>query len=102
MLREVGFEPTARLGEFVLPMALHRALGSAAASRATEGVAAGLGVTKLLGSPVPNVTPSEARCQTSFSSRPFQGESRLMCGYNIHPRGLTTTFKIPQSLRPSE
>ncbi len=52
VLRELGFEPVARLGEFVLPMALHRALGWAPLSRASEGVAAGLGLRRLLGSPV--------------------------------------------------
>ncbi len=52
VLRGAGFEPVSRLGEFVLPMALHRALGWAALSRGIEGVAATLGFTRWLGSPV--------------------------------------------------
>ena len=52
VLRESGFEPARRLGEFVLPMALHRALGWAAVSRGIEGVASTLGLTRWLGSPV--------------------------------------------------
>lgn len=52
VLRGVDFEPTTRLGEFALPMALHRAAGLAALSRTLEGLAAGIGLTKQLGSPV--------------------------------------------------
>lgn len=47
-----GFEPTAREPEFVLPMALHRALGKAAVSRAAESAASLLGLRKAVGSPV--------------------------------------------------
>jgi SAM-dependent methyltransferase len=47
-----GFRLTARRPEFLLPMALHRGLSLAPASRALEGAAAGLGLTPLLGSPV--------------------------------------------------
>jgi SAM-dependent methyltransferase len=47
-----GFRPTARRPQFLLPMALHRAMGSAPLARAFEGVAAGVGMTRLLGSPV--------------------------------------------------
>jgi 2-polyprenyl-3-methyl-5-hydroxy-6-metoxy-1,4-benzoquinol methylase len=47
-----GFRPTARRPQFLAPMALHRALGWAAASRTVEGAAAALGLTRALGSPV--------------------------------------------------
>lgn len=47
-----GFHPTGRRGQFLLPMALHRALGLPGASRLLEGSAAGLGLTTALGSPV--------------------------------------------------
>jgi SAM-dependent methyltransferase len=47
-----GFEPTAREPEFVLPMALHRAIGVAALSRMTEGASSRLGLRKAMGSPV--------------------------------------------------
>jgi 2-polyprenyl-3-methyl-5-hydroxy-6-metoxy-1,4-benzoquinol methylase len=47
-----GFETTAREPEFVLPMALHRALGAAPLSRALEGAAGLLGLRKAVGSPV--------------------------------------------------
>jgi SAM-dependent methyltransferase len=47
-----GFRPTARRPQFFLPMALHRAIGIAALARALEGAAAGVGMTRLLGSPV--------------------------------------------------
>jgi SAM-dependent methyltransferase len=47
-----GFLVTARRPEFVLPMALHRAVGKAPLSRATEGALAALGLRRLLGSPV--------------------------------------------------
>jgi 2-polyprenyl-3-methyl-5-hydroxy-6-metoxy-1,4-benzoquinol methylase len=49
---EHGFRVTAREGQFAVPMAVHRALGVAAVSRAAEGVAATLGLRRLLGSPV--------------------------------------------------
>lgn len=47
-----SFAPTAREPEFVLPMALHRAIGIAPLSRAAEGLSALLGLRKALGSPV--------------------------------------------------
>lgn len=47
-----GFETTAREPEFVLPMALHRAVGLAPLSRALEGASALLGLRKAVGSPV--------------------------------------------------
>jgi len=47
-----GFDPTGRRPQFLLPMALHRALGSGGLSRALESGAAALGLTRLLGSPV--------------------------------------------------
>jgi 2-polyprenyl-3-methyl-5-hydroxy-6-metoxy-1,4-benzoquinol methylase len=49
---EAGFRPTAREPEFVLPMALHRAVGRASFSRAAEGAVSALGLRKALGSPV--------------------------------------------------
>jgi 2-polyprenyl-3-methyl-5-hydroxy-6-metoxy-1,4-benzoquinol methylase len=47
-----GFRPAARRPQFLLPMALYRALGSAAAARACEGAARALGLTRAFGSPV--------------------------------------------------
>jgi SAM-dependent methyltransferase len=47
-----GFRRTARRPEFFFPMALHRALGTAAVSRALEAGARGLGLDRALGSPV--------------------------------------------------
>jgi 2-polyprenyl-3-methyl-5-hydroxy-6-metoxy-1,4-benzoquinol methylase len=47
-----GFRPTGRRAEFLFPMAVHRALRSAPLARALEGAAAGLGLTRALGSPV--------------------------------------------------
>jgi len=47
-----GYSPQARRPQFLAPMALYRALGSAAIARAIEGAAAALGLTAVLGSPV--------------------------------------------------
>ncbi len=47
-----GLRLTARRPQFLFPMALHRATGSAALARALEGVAAAAGLRRLLGSPV--------------------------------------------------
>jgi len=47
-----GFLATARRPQFLLPMALYRALGSAPLARALEGGARVLGLTAVLGSPV--------------------------------------------------
>jgi 2-polyprenyl-3-methyl-5-hydroxy-6-metoxy-1,4-benzoquinol methylase len=47
-----AFAVTARRGEFVLPMALHRAIGLAPLSRAAEGLFGLLGLRRALGSPV--------------------------------------------------
>jgi SAM-dependent methyltransferase len=51
-LDAAGFAVTARRGEFVLPMALHRAVGAAALSRAAEGLLGLFGLRRALGSPV--------------------------------------------------
>ena len=47
-----GFRIRARRGQFVAPMALHRAHGSATLGRALESGAGALGLRRLLGSPV--------------------------------------------------
>jgi len=47
-----SFAVTAREPEFVWPMALHRAIGVAGLSRATEALAASVGLRRALGSPV--------------------------------------------------
>lgn len=47
-----GFASTARRPQFFLPMALHRAIGSAGLARTLEGGARMLGLTAALGSPV--------------------------------------------------
>jgi SAM-dependent methyltransferase len=47
-----GFRVTGRRAEFLLPMALHRALGIAPLSRGFEAAARGLRLTSVLGSPI--------------------------------------------------
>jgi SAM-dependent methyltransferase len=47
-----GYSPTARRPQFLAPMALYRAAGSARLARAVEGTAEALGLTSALGSPV--------------------------------------------------
>jgi SAM-dependent methyltransferase len=47
-----GFRPTGRRPQFFFPMALHRGLRSAGLARGLEGAASGLGLTRVLGSPV--------------------------------------------------
>jgi 2-polyprenyl-3-methyl-5-hydroxy-6-metoxy-1,4-benzoquinol methylase len=47
-----GYSPTGRRPQFLAPMALYRALGSAALARALEGAAHAVGLTRALGSPV--------------------------------------------------
>jgi len=47
-----GFVPTGRRPQFFFPMALHRGLRSAGLARALERAASGLGLTRVLGSPV--------------------------------------------------
>lgn len=50
--RAHGFRPTGRRPQFFFPMALHRATRSAALARALEGLARGLRLRRLFGSPV--------------------------------------------------
>ena len=47
-----GFRPTGREPQFLLPMALYRAAGSAGLARAVENTAQALRLTRVLGSPV--------------------------------------------------
>jgi 2-polyprenyl-3-methyl-5-hydroxy-6-metoxy-1,4-benzoquinol methylase len=47
-----GFRASSRRPEFFFPMALHRALGMAPVSRSLEAAARGLGLARVLGSPV--------------------------------------------------
>ena len=47
-----GFRATARRPEFFLPMALHRAVGAAPLRAGLEAAARGLGLVRVLGSPV--------------------------------------------------
>ena len=47
-----GFRTTARRPQFLFPMALHRAWGSAALARGLEGAAGALGLRRARGSPV--------------------------------------------------
>jgi SAM-dependent methyltransferase len=47
-----GWRVSGRRGQFLLPMALHRAVGLAPLSRAVEAVGRGLGLARALGSPV--------------------------------------------------
>ena len=50
--RENGFHITDSRPQFLLPMALHRGMRSAAASRLLEAPARALGLTRWMGSPV--------------------------------------------------
>src|SRR6185295_6018585 len=52
VLARQGFAVSGRRGQFLLPMALHRALRLAPLSRALEGAARACGLTRALGSPV--------------------------------------------------
>ena len=47
-----GFDAETRRPQFLFPMALHRALGTAALSQGAEAIASVAGLTTLLGSPV--------------------------------------------------
>jgi SAM-dependent methyltransferase len=47
-----GFVPTGRRPQFLFPMALHRATGSASLARALEGIGRALGLRRVFGSPV--------------------------------------------------
>lgn len=47
-----GFAPSGRRPQFVFPMALHRATGSAGLARALEAGAAAVGLRRAFGSPV--------------------------------------------------
>lgn len=49
---QAGFAPTARRGQFLFPMALHRATGSALLARVLEGGAGVVGLRRAFGSPV--------------------------------------------------
>jgi 2-polyprenyl-3-methyl-5-hydroxy-6-metoxy-1,4-benzoquinol methylase len=48
----LGFRPTGRRPQFFVPMAVHRALRSAAISRGLEGLSSAVGLTRRFGSPV--------------------------------------------------
>ena len=54
-----GFRITSTHKQFVLPIALHKAIGSAGFTRRLEGVLAGAGMLRLAGSPV---TIAAERC----------------------------------------
>ena len=58
-LERHGFRITDVHKQFVLPIALHKAVGSAAFTRGIEGVLAGSGMLRLAGSPV---TIAAERC----------------------------------------
>ena len=47
-----GFAPTGRRPQFLFPMALHRATGSAALARVIEGAGGSLGLRRAFGSPI--------------------------------------------------
>jgi SAM-dependent methyltransferase len=51
-LRRHGFRITATHKQFVLPIALHKSIGSAGFTRSLEGMLAGAGMLRLAGSPV--------------------------------------------------
>jgi len=50
--KAVGFAPAGRIGEFFLPMVLHRTLRCRPCSAALEAACRGLGLTRRWGSPV--------------------------------------------------
>lgn len=47
-----GFRPGRRIGQFIMPMVLHRAMGSAVVSRLIEAPSRLLGITRRFGTPV--------------------------------------------------
>lgn len=51
-LAECGFEPAGEVGQFVLPMVIHRKLGAPRISGALEGGLGALGLARALGTPV--------------------------------------------------
>jgi hypothetical protein len=59
-LHDCGFRVVRSHRQFVLPIALHKKVGSAAATRAIEGALATVGLRSLLGSPV---TVVAERCE---------------------------------------
>jgi ubiquinone/menaquinone biosynthesis C-methylase UbiE len=61
-LHESGFRVARVHKQFVLPIALHKAIGSRAVTRAVEGALAALGLLRLFGSPV---TVVAVRCDPS-------------------------------------
>jgi 2-polyprenyl-3-methyl-5-hydroxy-6-metoxy-1,4-benzoquinol methylase len=67
---EQGFTPTGRRPQFLLPMALHRATGSARLARAVEGAGGVLGLRRALGSPV------ILRTEPAGGRRPWPGLER--------------------------
>jgi SAM-dependent methyltransferase len=61
-----GFAPSGRRREYFVPMALHRALGSAGASRGLEALCAAFGLRAAFGSPVIlRAEPAAARAQAA-------------------------------------
>jgi hypothetical protein len=58
-LRRHGFQITARHKQFVLPIALHKSIGSAGFTKTVEGSLAAVGMLRLAGSPV---TVAAERC----------------------------------------
>jgi hypothetical protein len=61
-LRANGFRPVERHRQFVLPIAVHKRLGSAAATKRIERTLASVGLRHLFGSPVTIVAE---RCGSS-------------------------------------
>ena len=59
VLKSQGFDVVSTHKQFVLPIAFHKALGSAGLTRSVEGVLAGAGMLRLAGSPV---TIAAERC----------------------------------------
>jgi SAM-dependent methyltransferase len=59
VLKRQGFDVVSTHKQFVLPIAFHKALGSAGLTRSVEGVLAGAGMLRLAGSPV---TIAAERC----------------------------------------
>jgi 2-polyprenyl-3-methyl-5-hydroxy-6-metoxy-1,4-benzoquinol methylase len=64
---EQGLAPTGRQPQFLFPMALHRATGSATLARAIEGAGGALGLRRAFGSPV------ILRTEPASGRRPWPG-----------------------------
>lgn len=75
--RENGFEVSATVPEFFIPMALHRALGHSGFTRGSEQLCQSVGMTRWLGSPVLVLAQPKRGRQSAFLRIPLEGPSHI-------------------------